>query len=536
MRKTFIIAILLHGFLTAQSQVNPQISVNSNVEKVKLYIGGAQVTRTAAVNLPKGTTKLIVKDLPNTIDASTFAVEGMGDFTILSIMEGYSNEPQNLPKEAKSIKDSLNLLLLQKEDIENAQVILSEEEVFLNLNRSISGQQAGINATELKLIHEFYKSRYTLVKKEQLANKRKLIDLNKAIERLKARLYPFSSNRVSLNQELAITVMANKAGNGTLQISYYTAAAGWNPTYDIRTEGSGEPINLVLKASARNATGESWENVRFTFSTGKPVLGATPPVINPWFIRPIQPLRSMPLSMSVSRSMAKESVAFEDMELAEEAYGAGSSADFSVKQEGMLAIDYDIPIPYSLATGKDPLTVEVEKTIFNAVYEHTATPKLSTDVYLIAQIPNTESISLLNANASIYLKGAYTGTAHIDPGMVTDTITLPIGVDNGVMVERTRVKDFTSRRVIGSKVTETIGWEFTIVNKRSNPITFRLKDQVPVSTDKSIQVKAIELSGGMLDEQTGIITWNIQIDIGKIKKLKFTYSVDYPKDKPVLLE
>ncbi len=536
MKRTFIIAILLCGFMAAQGQVNSQISIDSNVEQVKLYIGGAQVTRTAAVNLPKGTTKLIIKQLPNTIDASTFTVEGRGDFTILSIMEGYSNEPQNLPKEAKPIRDSLTLLLLQKEDTENAQIILVEEENFLNLNRTISGQQDGVNAAELKQIYEFYKSRFASLKKEQLANRRKVVDLSKEIERLKARLYPFSANRVSLNQELAITVLTNKAVNGTLKISYYTAAAGWNPTYDIRTAGAGEPIDLVLKASARNATGENWENVNFTFSTGKPVLGATPPVIYPWFLRPIQPPRPMASTMGALRSNAKEAIAYEASELVDSSYGAGSLANYTVKQESMLAIDYGISIPYSLPTGKDPLTVEVSYMGLKYHNLYTATPKLSSNVYLIAKIPNTEGINLLSANASVYLNGAYTGTAYITPAMVADTITLPIGVDNGVMVERKRVKVFTSRRIIGSKITETIGWELTLVNKRSNPITFKLKDQVPISTDKSIQVKPNELSGGMLEEETGIITWDVQLDAGKTKNIKFTYSVDYPKDKQIYLE
>ncbi|MDD3891392.1 MAG: DUF4139 domain-containing protein [Bacteroidales bacterium] len=254
------------------------------------------------------------------------------------------------------------------------------------------------------------------------------------------------------------------------------------------------------------------------------------------FLRPIQPPRPMSVTMSASRSNAKEEIAFDRVALDEHSYGAGSSADYTVKQESMLAMDYGIPIPYSLPTGKDPLTVEVEKTTFNAVYEHTATPKLSSNVYLIGKIPNTEGINLLSASASVYLSGAYTGAAYITPAMVADTITLPIGVDNGVMVERTRVKDFTSRRIIGSKVTETIGWELTVVNKRSNPITLKLKDQIPISTDKGIQVKTNELSGGVLEEETGIIAWNVQLDAGKTKKIKFTYSVDYPKDKQIYLE
>ena len=534
--KNFITLLLSSVLAVATfAQHDAVVPVNSDVSHVKLYIGGAQVTRTASISIGKGTTKLVVKNLPNTIDASTFTVEGKGDFTILSIMEGYSNQAQNLPNEAKPIKDSLTLLLTQKEDIENAQLILSEEENFLNLNRTIGGKETGITAAELKQIHEFYKSRYASVKKEQLANRRKLTDLNKEIERLKARLYPFTADRVSLNQQLEIVVMASKAVSGSMNISYYTSAAGWQPVYDIRAEGFAKPIDLILKASATNGTGENWKNVRFTFSTGRPVLGATPPVINPWFLRPIQPPRPVAAPMSLSRSKMAEEIAYESIDY-DERQLAGSSADFSVRQEAMLATDYDIPIAYSLATGKDPLTVEVEKTSLKANFEHTATPKLSAYAFIVAKIPNTEGLALLNAKASIYLDGAYTGSAYISPGMVSDTITLPIGVDNGVLVKRTRVKEFTSRKVIGSKVTETIGWQLEVSNKRSSAITLVLKDQVPVSTDKSIQVKPDELSGGTIDESTGIIKWNVKLDAGKNKNLKFTYSVEYPKDKHIVLE
>lgn len=535
MKRILSIALGLFGTLSLLAQSNPSISVKSNVDEALLYLGGAQISRSVTVNIPKGTTTLVFRDLPNTLDPSTYSVEGKGAFTILSIKEGFSTQPQTLPKQAQQIKDSLTLLLAQKEDVEMLQGVLDEEERFLNMNRTIGGQQTGISAAELRQTNEFYRNRLGEVKKGQLANRRKLTKLNQDIERLKARLYPFSADRVALNQELAITVMADRPVSGSIKVSYFTRAASWAPMYDIRSSGPGEPVELILRASASNITGENWENTKFTFSTGQPSEGATPPVMQPWFLRPIQPPRPVAAPMAMSRAkmqpeMAYEVEAFADMDI------AGSAADFSVRQDAMIATEYSIPIAYSLSTGKDPLIVEIEKKILDATYEYLALPKLSPRAYLMAKIPNTDQLNLLSAKASIYLGGAYTGSSFIGPSMTTDTLTLPLGVDNAIIVERNRIKDYKTKRFIGSKVTETVGWDISVRNNKRTPITVKLVDQIPVSTDRSITVDADNISGGQLNKETGIISWRITVDPTGSKTVRLTYKVEYPRDMNLYIE
>ncbi len=531
-------AFTLCGLLMLTGQPPETVTLNSNVEEVVLYLSGAQVTRTATLNLPKGTTKLVVKNLPNTIDVSTYTVEGKGDFTILSIMDGYSSTPSSLPTEEQAIKDRITKLLSQKEDLELEQTILKDEENFLNLNRSIGGQNEGISASEFKQVHELYTSNLSRVKKEQLANKRKITELNQQLEQLKNDLYPFSADRVKLNQELTITVMAKNAVNASLRISYFTAAAGWDPSYDVRASEVGKPIDLILKASAKNATGENWKNVKFSFSTGRPTIGGTPPTMYPWFLRPIQPPMPIAMGAMAKKQAQRQTYMFEMEEIMFDVDDviAETGANYTQRQESMVATTYTIPIAYSLPTGKDPLTLEIEKTTLSATYVHAAMPKLAPHVYLTAKVPNSEGIALLNAPASIYLGGSYTGSAYISQGMAADTITLPLGIDTGIRVERAKVKDYSAKKIVGGKVTETIGWEITLTNLRSTLIAFNLTDQIPVSTDKNIQVKAKELSSGILNEETGSITWKGKMDGGKTQKLRLSYEVTYPKDMTIYLE
>ncbi len=526
MKLRLILPILLAPAL-AFGQNSRSIPVESKVNEVKLFLSGAQVSRVAAVEIPAGTSVIVLENLPSTLDASTYQVEGKGNFTIMSIKEGFSNKRNSLPKEAQLIKDSISLLLIQKEDIETLKSLLETEEEFLNLNRSIGGQQNGVNATDLKAAAEFYRTRLTEIRKGIVINSRRITEVNQQIERLKARLYPFTSGRVALNQQLSVTVLAEKPTKASVIVSYYTAAAGWVPTYDIRSGGPGKPVQLVLKASANNSTGENWENVHFTYSTGRPTSNVNPPIINPWYLRPIPPRTPSSSSLRLSKvEFAMDEDAYE----LEEVATVGYMNEFVTTSEAVTATDYSVSIPYTLETGREPLVVEIDRQELQAEFEYIAIPKLAKEVYLMANIVNADRLNLLSANASIYLNNAFTGTAVLSPDMASDTISLPLGQDNAVTISRNRIREFKSKKIIGSRVAETVGWEIEVRSLKSEPINIKVTDQIPVSTDKSIKVEATELSNGSLNAESGLVNWNIKLEPGKPQKIRFGYKVEYPKE------
>jgi hypothetical protein len=67
------------------------------------------------------------------------------------------------------------------------------------------------------------------------------------------------------------------------------------------------------------------------------------------------------------------------------------------------------------------------------------------------------------------------------------------------------------------------------------PIQMELQDQYPLSTTKDIEVELLQHEGAAVNEETGILTWKLQLAPGEIKKLRLSYSVKYPKDKMISL-
>jgi len=63
-----------------------------------------------------------------------------------------------------------------------------------------------------------------------------------------------------------------------------------------------------------------------------------------------------------------------------------------------------------------------------------------------------------------------------------------------------------------------------------------VKDQFPVSVIKEISVSDKKAPEGNIDEETGIVRWNLKLSTGEKKKLRFGYTVMYPKGRIVMLE
>ena len=55
-------------------------------------------------------------------------------------------------------------------------------------------------------------------------------------------------------------------------------------------------------------------------------------------------------------------------------------------------------------------------------------------------------------------------------------------------------------------------------------------DQIPVSSDKEIEVEAIQLDGASLNEENGKLQWVLVIQPGEAKTVNFKFEVKYPKD------
>jgi uncharacterized protein (TIGR02231 family) len=204
--------------------------------------------------------------------------------------------------------------------------------------------------------------------------------------------------------------------------------------------------------------------------------------------------------------------------------------------EGQTAFQFEIEQPYNIPSDGKQHTVDVQENTINAAYEYFCVPKKDKDVFLTARIINWEELNLLNGDANLYFEGTYLGKAFLDTRNTKDTLEISLGRDKNILVNRTKLKEFSRNQILGSSKTDERSWEITIRNKKQQPINITIQDQFPTSTNKDIVVDKGNYKEGSLDETTNMITWRLKIDPAKEKKIGFNYSVKSPKSASIILE
>lgn len=196
-----------------------------------------------------------------------------------------------------------------------------------------------------------------------------------------------------------------------------------------------------------------------------------------------------------------------------------------------LNVLFDIDTPYDVPTNGKEQTAILEVTDLNAIYQHYAVPKLDEDAFLLAQIPDWEKLNLLPGEANIIFEGTYIGKTFIDPNATADTMNLSLGRDKRVVIKREKLVDFSSVKFLGSNKLQQFTYEITVKNNKTDQISLELKDQYPLSTNKEIEVELQENSNAVINKELGMLDWKINLAPGETKKIRFSYSVKYPKDK-----
>ena len=207
--------------------------------------------------------------------------------------------------------------------------------------------------------------------------------------------------------------------------------------------------------------------------------------------------------------------------------------DYVTITDNTLNLAFDIDLPYDVPTNGKAQTATIATNEIAATYKHYAVPKLDNDVYLLAEIPDWEKLNLMPAEANIIFEGTYVGKSFIDPNNTTDTLNFTLGRDKRVVVKRNKLTDFSSVKFWGSNKLQQFTYEITIKNTKKEAIDLLLKDQYPLTTNKEIEVELISNGGAEVNTDLGVLNWQLKLAAGETKKIRFSYSAKYPKDKQI---
>ena len=216
--------------------------------------------------------------------------------------------------------------------------------------------------------------------------------------------------------------------------------------------------------------------------------------------------------------------------------GTNSLALPTKQVRNQTTVEFKIKQAYSIPSDNKNYTVDMEAYELESNYQYYCVPKIDRDAFLIAKISDWEQYNLLEGEANIFFEDTYIGKTLLDVRFASDTLDISLGRDKQVVVSREKVKNYTTKQLIGNKKQVGKAWETVIRNNKNEAINILVLDQVPVSTIEEIEVKIEELSKGQLDQENGQVSWDLQLLPAEKTELQLRYSVKYPKYRNLHIE
>jgi len=207
-----------------------------------------------------------------------------------------------------------------------------------------------------------------------------------------------------------------------------------------------------------------------------------------------------------------------------------------VKLESINSVEYAIEKPYTILSDNKEIDILLDEESIPAVFEYYAVPLKKENAYLIAKIPEWHKLDMLSGKANLFLKNTYKGSTYINSKSTEDTLRISLGIDPEVIVSRKQLKDKYDKKFFGKNAEESLSYEISVKNNKSNDITIEILDQIPVASHDDIKIELLEKSGASINEDTGILSWKKSMASGSQENLSFSYKVKYPNDMMVTVK
>jgi uncharacterized protein (TIGR02231 family) len=511
-----------------------QTNVDSKITQVTVYLQGAQLTHTFETQVIQGKQTMVFSGLSADMQPESVVLE-CGNrnvvFQSVSIRNNYLKEQvpnakiAELQEKLASVEEKLATLRAEKG-------VYAKERDMLFRNEAIGGTANNVPIAEIEKAADFFRKRNNEINVFLLkadAEERKLI---KESAGYTAQLLEMNAKENPPTSEVTVVLDAKVRGDATFTLKYLVRNAGWAPKYDVRAENAIDPVKLDYHANVFNKSGLDWTEVLMILSTSEPLQGAEKPTLETWDIA-----ESTTRIAGVQKNL--ESVMVMDMKsnrsdyLKKEDRGGEGEVAFQQVAVQELSAEFEIELPYTILSDGKPYVVDVTSFTLPATYMHYAVPKQDTDAFLMAKVVGWNTLNLVSGKASVYFAGAYLGQSFINTASVDDTLSLSLGRDKRVALVRKKQSELSKRQLLGNNEKETFYFETTVRNNRDKEINVLLEDQLPISSDGQIEVAMLEISGAVLEKNTGKLSWNMKLAPGESKTITLGYSIKTPKSMQV---
>jgi hypothetical protein len=188
MKKIFILILFFQGVAYAQKPVFTSAKVKAST----VYFNSAELTQSASVILPKGTSEIVIKNVADNLNENTVQIGAPSNITVLSVQftNNYISEyeiDENSPA-IKKVRDSIIVVEREIQKFINAKDSEAKAIELLDKNQQVSGVNSGLNLAELVKVVDYYKAKRTELSNAYDILEDRVKKLNEILTKLRNRL------------------------------------------------------------------------------------------------------------------------------------------------------------------------------------------------------------------------------------------------------------------------------------------------------------------------------------------------------------
>lgn len=561
--------LLLPGIIFSCALSNAQTAADTartdaTISNATVYFGyGAELTHQSKVKVDATTKIIVISQLSTSVDINSLQISVPEDVALMS--QRYSVYYPTVPpvpksKEVERLEDSIVLVQREIGRINNLitieQEILIKTGLLIETTISTSGNKTVTSDEVLKLL-EYYNGKIEKSKTNIYNHNQNIALQNKRIEELRKRITTITTVAPVKQKpygQVILQVMCKRSGEIPVDLSYYTTNAGWTAIYDIRVNSKTNKVKMVYKASLTQTTGIDWKKTKLTLSTGTPNFGISAPILTPWYLQLYVPgiytdlqrraaqgnatrniIQSYRDDRALSEVVVEDAAGYYKQKKAEDkTIDPSTLQQYTTLNEGQLNTNFEIDLPYDIESDGQLHSVTIKDQEIACVLKNYAVPRIDKDAYLLAEVADWQNLDLLPGDANIIMDDTYVGKSVIDPNTTSDTLNLSLGRDKRIAIKRSLIKELSSLKTSGKENKQVFTYEILVKNNKLTDVNLLLKDQFPLSNIKEVIVTLEDGSEAMVNTETGVLTWKIDLKPGESKKVRFSYSVKYPKDKKIV--
>ena len=497
---------------------------NITLDKVTLFLQGAELQGQATVSLKKGESEIVLTGIADGIkpDSINVGFDVKSNVKILSVsldekhpkLNENSSEINALDQQLLQLQNKLNTTIVQLKAV-NEQIELLKGNRLEKLTKIDNDDLA-----QLKKVMDFIKTNLVVALNEQYQLQQEIEKLTFQITECQTKIDKQKQAQEALVSAVIVKVHAQNDITLPVTLSYITNKAGWKPVYDIQVKDIDSPLQLTYKADIYQNSGIDWQDINFSLSTSQPRESLKASELWSWHINTLSDEGGFFFSKS----------GYDEKSEKESRSRKPSDEDFP--NELGVNTQFELNLPYAIKTNNQSDLLTIQNKEVKAQYHYVATPKIDNSVYLEAQIVDWDKLNLLPGQSSIFFNGKYIGKSFINTKFAQETLDLYLGKDRNISISRYRDNSETLKPLtMGDDVSQRYAYTIDVKNGKSMPINLVVYDQIPVINNKTIKLDDIKYTGANYDKKTGLVTWNFDLNPNETKKLNLSFKLTYPKDK-----